>query len=237
MVANGKNNNLSHQILKDRQRAIRDDLPDEFNLRIHRALSWLKRAEKEVDDPAAAFIFYWIGFNAIYASDIRAEATDKGISLKDKKAKQSIQEYFNKIVSLDEDQTIAEVVWQRFPGPIRLLLTNRYTFQPFWDYYNGLGSGIGWEMGLEKANKRMERCFKDNNTEILLFILFDRLYVLRNQILHGGATWDGKVNREQVRSGADIMMALLPIFIDLMMRNPNENWGKPFYPVVERIKT
>jgi len=41
------------------------------------------------------------------------------------------------------------------------------------------------------------------------------------------------VNRAQVRDGAEILGFLMPVFIDIMMNNPNEHWGKPFYPVVE----
>lgn len=29
---------------------------------------------------------------------------------------------------------------------------------------------------------------------MILSILFDRLYVLRNQLVHGGATWNSDVN-------------------------------------------
>ena len=46
-----------------------DSLPDALQLRIHRALSWIGRAEREADDDDAAFIFYWIAFNAVYAED------------------------------------------------------------------------------------------------------------------------------------------------------------------------
>ena len=67
----------------------------------------------------------------------------------------------------------------------------------------------------------------------ILSILFDRLYVLRNQLVHGGATWNGSVNRDQVRDGAAVLGTLLPIFIEIMMDNPGQNWGKPFYPVVD----
>ena len=36
----------------------------------------------------------------------------------------------------------------------------------------------------------------------------------------------------QVRDGAAILGFLMPIFADLMMDNPDKDWGKPFYPVV-----
>ena len=72
-----------------------------------------------------------------------------------------------------------------------------------------------------------------HDTPKLLSILFDRLYVLRNQLVHGGATWNSEVNREQVRDCAAILGCVLPVFIDLMMDHPEEDWPMPHYPVVE----
>jgi hypothetical protein len=57
--------------------------------------------------------------------------------------------------------------------------------------------------------------------------------VLRNQLVHGGATWNSSINRDQVRDGAAVIGWLLPIFIDIMMDNPQQEWGPVAYPVVE----
>jgi hypothetical protein len=51
--------------------------------------------------------------------------------------------------------------------------------------------------------------------------------------VHGGATWNSQVNRKQVRDGAEILLNLLPVFIDTLMSNSAEDWGAPYYPVVE----
>ena len=59
----------SFAALKEKQRDIREAFPSDHGLRIHRALSWLDRAEQANDDHDAAFIFYWISFNAAYAQD------------------------------------------------------------------------------------------------------------------------------------------------------------------------
>ena len=67
----------------------------------------------------------------------------------------------------------------------------------------------------------------------MLSVMFDRLYVLRNQLVHGGATWNSAINRDQVRDGAAVMGSLLPVFIDIMMDNPGVDWGRPYYLVVE----
>jgi hypothetical protein len=45
-------------------------------------------------------------------------------------------------------------------------------------------------------------------------------YVLRNQLVHGGSTWNSGVNSAQVRDGAEILGFLMPLFIDIMMDNP-----------------
>ena len=57
--------------------------------------------------------------------------------------------------------------------------------------------------------------------------------VLRNQLIHGGATWNSSVNRSQVKDGAALLGVLLPIFIDILMDNPGNDWGRPYYPVVD----
>ena len=51
--------------------------------------------------------------------------------------------------------------------------------------------------------------------------------------MHSGTTWNSSVNREEVIDGASILSFLMPMFIDVMMDNPHEQWGRPFYPVVE----
>jgi len=66
----------------------------------------------------------------------------------------------------------------------------------------------------------------------VLTVIFDRLYVLRNQLVHGGATWNSSVNRCQVRDAAGIMERIVPLIIGIMMDHPEASWGAPCYPVV-----
>jgi len=79
---------LSHETLKSKQRNIRGDFPENLGLRVHRALSWLQRAEMADDDFDAAFIFYWIAFNASYA-EIEPGGPPKNV-------RNSFEKYFKK---------------------------------------------------------------------------------------------------------------------------------------------
>ena len=90
--------------LKEIHREKRENFPEAFSLRIHRGLSWVKRAEKEVKDPDSSFIFYWIAFNSIYAD----------IDTKERPEKSKFNNFFNLILKLDEGKKIYSLLWIRF---------------------------------------------------------------------------------------------------------------------------
>lgn len=208
--------------LKARQRDEREAWPQPFALRVHRAASWLKRAEMETADNAAAFLFYWIAFNAAYGGE-----------RDDKTERYAFANFFEHLGRLDGDSRLYDMTWQRFTGPIRLFLENRYVFGPFWRHHHGDAAAADWEARFTSAKRRFHKALTDRDTVTILSMLFDRLYVLRNQLIHGGATWDSSVNRDQLRDGAAILQAMLPVMLDLMMGAPEEHWGTPMYPVVE----
>ncbi len=215
---------VSHEELRRQCLAVWERLPEGLQLRIHRALSWIGRAEQESDDDDAAFIFYWIGFNAIYSED-RQDAEWV-------REQESFREYFGKIVGLDGREVVYNAIWQRFSNEIKDLLNNRYVFEPFWKHHNRVPGYRNWTSLFAESKRNAEVALYEYDTETVLSILFSRLYVLRNQLIHGGATWRSSVNRDQVRDGRRIMAFLTPIFVSLMVSNPDVNWGAPYYPPV-----
>ncbi len=219
------NSGISHEELSRKCLAVWETLPGGLRLRIHRALSWIARAEEEVQDDDAAFIFYWIAFNAIYAEDKpEAEWTPE---------RDVFRDYFSKMVGLDVDSIVYDAIWKRFSQEIRVFLNNRYVFEPFWKHHNGVTGYQGWEDSFEASKRAAGFALARQDTARILSILFDRLYVHRNQLIHGGATYKSSVNRDQVRDGRRIVAFLVPIFVTLMVTNPNIHWGAPYYPPVE----
>lgn len=221
---------LHPEQLKGKQQSLRDGFALPLTLRVHRALSWLRRAEAEDDDLDVRFILLWIGFNAAYAGDLDRALDGEG---KAGSERERFDKFFAALVEMDRDNRIYNAIWERFSQEIRLLLDNKFVFAPFWRHQAGEFGGAGWEVSFESARAAANRAVAQRNTPIVLSILFDRLYVLRNQLVHGGATWDSSANRNQVRDGASLLGCLLPVFIDLMMDNPDAEWAMPMYPVVE----
>ena len=215
----------SYDALKERQRRERDGHAPGLALRVHRALSWYGRAERETEDPDARFIFLWIAFNAAYATDINA-AYRGG-------AQGAFANFLEVLLDLDREARLSDMVWKQFSGPIRGLLENKFLFRDFWSSRNGTLDPDAWERRFVVERNRARRALAASDTLTVLDIVLDRIYTLRNQIVHGGSTWDSSVNRDQVRDCARFMGELVPVIIEIMMDNPRTIWGGAVYPVVK----
>ncbi len=216
---------LDYEKLKARQRAIRDSFQPSLALRTHRSLSWLQRAEMESDDQDARFIFLWVAFNAAYANEIHDRRTFPERRL--------LLGFLGRLIKADADKILYEIVWREFPNSIRLLIDNKYVFAPFWDYHNGRISEDEWVRHFERSKASVSRAIGRLDTKMALAVILDRLYTLRNQLVHGGATWNSSVNRSQIQDGAAILGLIVPAVIHLMMEHADSFPGDACYPVVD----
>ena len=124
------------------------------------------------------------------------------------------------------------MVWEEFSKGIRLLLNNEYVFQPFWDHLNNKITEKEWKDNFARAKSSANSALSNKKTAQVLIIVLSRVYTLRNQIVHGGATWNSSVNRRQITDCSKFMGRLVPLLIEIMMDNPDVDWGQPCYPVV-----
>lgn len=214
--------------LQDQLRQRRDSLPEPQAVRLHRAISWLLCAEELQKNPDLQFITLWIAFNACYSVD-----EDRPNSLGERDI---FQRFTYKLCKHDVDLKIHQTLMQTYSGPIRTLISNQYVYAPFWEAQrlitNNKPDTTEWKARFEKSSKTAMLFLLEKKVPDLLSVVLDRLYVLRNQLMHGGATWNSKVNRQQVNDGARIMLTLVPVLIEIMMNSRDEDWGEIYYPVV-----
>ena len=216
----------SHSTLKTKHREVRESHPKQLSVRIHRSLSWLNRAEQcTEEDPDSQFIFLWISFNAAYACET-------GNSYRPIEH-EMYNSFVEKLYKLDKDKKLDKLVWDDFSHKIRVLLKNHHVFQPFWDHLGGSITETMWREKFSNANNAANKAIGSGDTAKVISIVLARLYTLRNQLIHGGATWNSGVNRSQINDSNYILAQLVPIFIEIMMNNPDELWGQPCYPVTQ----
>lgn len=208
--------------LKDELRARRDSLDPDHAIRLHRAVSWLRCAESYSDtDDDLSFITAWIALNSCYAINDGLETHIE---------RNEFRSLCDSLSRLDTEKRLYECIWQNFPGFVRLLISNRYLFPPFWK--SRMDSEIDWETKFNSNRNFAMQALGSGNVPGLLCVVFDRLYVLRNQLVHGGATHGSRVNRDQVVNGRKMLLEIVPIVIELMF-DESEDWGAIFFPVVD----
>ena len=199
-----------------------------FRIRIHRALSWFKKAKDlnlkgELD---LSFITMWIGFNSAYGRELSAAFKSEHVL---------ISEFFEKILEQDTKNEISDILCQQSKNAVLSLIQNKFTFEKYWHFVNGNMDDSNWEDSLSKSIIKAKRLVAEKDTSVMLSMVLGRLYTLRNQLLHGGATFESMLNRPQIEDALQLMFEIFPVIVQLMMEAPDkEIWGKPYYmPIKE----
>ncbi|MXW07048.1 MAG: hypothetical protein F4X56_00380 [Gammaproteobacteria bacterium] len=210
-------------------RARHTELSSDNQLRLRRCLSWLEKAENEhlAEDFDTSFVFHWIVFNSMYATS----ETENQPSL--------FKVYLEKITRLDYNHSIRNALQPLFGPYISPLLRTRYVYGIYWKYDLDQDArnqtDAAWEEKRKNVTKTISAGLTPNgDINHALNCIFDLLYVLRNQLIHGLATYKGSVNRDQVRNGSMILARVVPCFAVLMLGYPDQDWGQSPYPPINR---
>ena len=199
--------------------------------RMRRAWSWLNLSEKSESDDEK-FIFLWIAFNAMYGTEIPDTSDDDRDTERDRFAN-----FVCKIVERDRERAIDKALWDTFSGPVRVLLENKFVFGPFWSWVQERAEGTDWESKFKERKRRVFEALGRHDVSLVLKEVLARLYLLRNQIIHGGTTFSQGWGRNQLRDGRCIMETIMPLILQIMQDDideiPDSNvWGSLNYPRV-----
>jgi hypothetical protein len=209
-----------YEELKQNLRAHREDFTQVHSTRLHRSLSWLKAADDQLQagNVDQGFINLWISFSACFYIE----------------GEESIAPFIEKLVALDDQQRIYACLWNEYSGSVKALIKNPYVFAEFWQTQRlkDEHAESTWRISFDQSSVEALNCLSRKKVAPLFSIVLDRLYVLRNQVLQGGATYQSQVNREQVGDGVTLLSNIMPIIISIMLNSSEEDWGNIAYPVI-----
>lgn len=194
------------------------------NIRIHRALSWLEAAE-QAHSIDLAFISSWIGFNALYSS---SEIDSP------KQESKKIWNFIRELSNLDHGNLLWSLLCFENAVLAKRIVANELLFINFWNSMHNYEDS--WEDSFFCSNQEIQSFLEDKNTARYVSAIMQRIYLLRNQLIHGGATHQGRMNRVQVEDCKTLVMKLLPCMISIMMKYPKKNWGELCYPPLYQDK-
>ncbi len=213
--------------LQNHLKNTRDNIDESLAVRLHRAISWCHAAARHSDDHDIRFITYWVAFCACYSVPDN-QHTKLG-------ERASFIQFVEKLTSRDATKRIASVLWETYPNAVRSLLDNPYVYPGFW--VSQSEKNEAWRDDFQRESRRASRYVRERNVSKILALVLDRLSILRNQIVYGGATYQSKMNRTQLIDGADILTELIPAIIFVMLDASKAEWGEIFYPVVKSMDT
>lgn len=221
------------QVSDPKQRTLADCHPQQQHNkdRMRRAESWLKRSRQSEKGSVERFVFLWISFNSAY-----------GVERSKKKNEiDSVRSFLT--IALEKDKEAAskdkarlEEIFSFKKELIAVILENPCISEQFWDYVHKRNSiGEEWREKFTLENDNVLTAWENRDLENFLPPIFSRLYILRNQVIHGGATHPHKAGERQIKHGTALMDFLIPGLIKIVRKdiekNPNsKSWGKVEYP-------
>lgn len=194
---------------------------EDLATRLHRAVSWIQAAEEAGNDDME-FIALWIAFSACCSIDQQGDQP-----LGDH---EQFHRFVANLVKHDAGGKIYACLWEEYSTHVKALIRNPYVYHPFWTSQRD--GNDNWRSQFDQSSVAALNALSRGRVTELCTIVLDRLFVLRNQLIFGGATYKGRVNREQVTDGAGLLGTLLPIMIEIMLQAADEDLGNIAYPVI-----
>lgn len=213
--------------LRDQFRALPKQLREDhqqFGIRVWRGLSWLERAEEMgADDLEGRFVSTWIAFNALYG-----RLDDNNRPWGDRESQGA---FLAQIWRLDHRGRLSRVMHKR-QLQILKLIENKFLTIRFWEH------GESASHQVKKELRKALACFGTPKMLFVVRLLFERLYVMRNQMLHGASTKGSKLNRRMLQSSGTTLLELLPLMLTIMIKDGvEEDWGRVCFHRLEYVST
>jgi len=190
--------------------------------RVRRSLSWLRRtAELSDEDRPPRFVDLWIALNALYGQPRYAKEFISRDS-------QDFREFVQRLAELHSGRTqLGQLISKKhFRARALELVQNKYLWNEWW--------GKKLDKYREKSGKglvQFQEASRNCNAPTFLFCLFERLQVLRNQIIHGSSSASTRKSRDALYPAILLLEEILPEFIRLMIRKGQDtDWPPVPYP-------
>ena len=211
----------SHDFFVEKERIFGKENYEDNAVRMHRAISWLYACEQHGHDDLG-FLSAWIGFNACYSKPIEKIGEHEYFR---------ISSFIGTLIKHDREDLIARYIFQEQQDLVESLMNNQFLFKHFWISVHG-DQDDDWMLDYELSNHEYADNKEYRKTQNLCSDILQRIYVLRNQLIHGGATFESSFNRQQIQDCNAFMHGFLIIVIHIMLSNANADWGNINYPPI-----
>ena len=196
------------------------------SIRFHRACSWMARVEQmpEGQDHDLGLVGLWIAFNSLYGqwdSQKREPCPDR----------ESWRAFVDRILKLDHEGYVPGAL-QEHKRLVISLLDDEYLSGFFWQEPSAVRAKQS-----RKAAHNAQTWYIEQRWTVVLDEILNRVYVMRCQLVHGAATYGGKLNRTSLKHCVTMMQQLLPALLLVWIdHGADEDWGPMCYPPMGTLR-
>jgi hypothetical protein len=192
-----------------------------FQIRVHRSLSWFERAQEldRREQPDGRLLYGWIALSSLYGT----WCPESGHAVRDGESRQA---FLDMLLEIDQGCRLAEQL-ELLREDVLWVLENKFLDPRFWQDPEHPGN-------VRAQYHRGVRVYYEKNWHLLLDYTFERIAVLRGQIVHGAATRGSRLNRESLSRCTKVLEALLPVILQLVIEHrADDDWPPLCYPPIE----
>jgi hypothetical protein len=201
--------------------------------RLQRADSWIQAAQELPSDRMhEAFIFLYIAFNCMYGRR-KYEGDESQIE-------EDLDMFIGRILVMQQKDaqqggTILKDAMASCRQDGAVLIRDRFLVNRYW---RGNQPAAALLAKLNKEAVSALEAYADGNYQVFLATLVRRISVLRNQVMHGCATYGARsYGRASLEKALHVLKALVPAFYQLMRRHGHEiTWDAIPYPRLKSLE-
>lgn len=224
-----------------KDRTANEQTHEGIRIRLHRCLSWMDAAERieagshalpAPDDPRAptrdvadaTLVTRWVAFNSLYGrwDPERCETVRDGTAWR---------EFTKRLIDLDRahGEPVGELL-RANRGLLERLVEDEFLRRHFWTSSDGVPTPRGPS---RRDRDGLRERLRDGRTTAALDLTIDRVYFLRCQLVHGGASFGSRHNRTAVGYANRFMCLFLPTAAQLIIEHGwDGDWDEICYPPV-----
>lgn len=188
-----------HEVLWNHEVPFRQQHNPGLALRTYRAIDWTHRARMEHSDHFAAFLFYWIAFNALYGAETHSDDPEGNWDAR--------RRFFDQLTAIDGGRSVLERL-RVLEKQAAALVGNALAYRP---------DDVPDVEALQGRAARFRNLVRKGRTAEALGRVFDGLNRVRNWLVHGGVAWRSRVMASTLADGTVLLTWLVPTFIETML--------------------
>jgi hypothetical protein len=177
-------------------------------LRSYRARSWLQ-AVSEANSDDARFIFLWVAFNSLYGQRRAHDWLD-------------VDMFLGKVLHDDAERIRKDL--QDLHDEAIALLGLEFLYYEYWA--RGLTDLVAETITRHIIDAEFNWDAKAPDKSLVP--IFERLYILRNQVFHGSAKFRSSKNRHSLAPAVHLLERLVSTFCEIVADDERDSkWGPP----------